>query len=71
MKYKYQISASISTTTLRKIYAVLDDEVIPFSANVRKIGKDARKGDKTHLITIDTNDCNHFESIISKCKNGL
>lgn len=71
MKYKYQISASISTTTLRKIYAVLDDEVIPFSANVRKIGKDARKGDKAHLITINTNNRDHFESIISKCKNGL
>lgn len=71
MKYKYQISASISTATLRKIYAVLEDEVIPFSANVRKIGKDARKGDKTHLITINTNNRDHFASIISKCKNGL
>lgn len=69
MKYKYQISASISTATLRKIYAVLDDEVIPFSANVRKIGKDARKGDKTHLITIDTNERDHFKSVIFKCED--
>ena len=53
MKYKYQISASISTTTLRKI------------------GKDARKGDKTHLITIDTNDRDHFASVIFKSKGEL
>lgn len=48
MKFKYKLSVSISAHTLRRLYAALEEEEKPFTANIRKIAKDARKGDKTH-----------------------
>lgn len=65
MKFDNKIAAFVFAETLHRLFAVLEDEAIPFSARVCKV-----RG-KTHLIIIDTNDCDHFASIISKCKNGL
>ena len=69
MKFKYKLSASISANTLRRLYAALEEEEKPFSATVRKIQKDARKGGKTHLITIENNDRDYFAVMLNNCKN--
>lgn len=69
MKFKYKLSASISANTLRRLYAALEEEEKPFSATVRKIQKDARKGGKTHLVTIENNDRDYFAVMLNNCKN--
>lgn len=69
MKFKYKLSASISANTLRRLYAALEEEEKPFSATVRKIQKDARKGGKTHLITIENNDRDYFAAMLNNCKD--
>ena len=69
MKFKYKLSASVSTETLRRLYAVLEDEQKPFTANIRKIAKDARKGGKTHLVTIENNDRDYFAAMLNNCKD--
>lgn len=68
MKFKYKLSASISASTLRRVYAALEDEQKPFAASI-KIAKDARKGDKTHLITIENNDRDYFAAMLNNCKD--
>ena len=68
MKFKYKLSASISADTLRRLYAALEEEEKPFTANIRKIAKDARKGDKTHLVTIENDDRDYFAALLAKCK---
>ena len=68
MKFKYKLSASISADTLRRIYAALEEEEKPFSATVQKIPKEARKGDKTHLVTIENDDRDYFAALLAKCK---
>ena len=69
MKFKYKLSASISASTLRRVYAALEDEQKPFTANIRKIAKDARKGDKRLLITIENNDRDYFAAVLNQCKD--
>ena len=72
MKFKYKLSASISASTLRRVYAALEDEQKPFAAStasIKKIAKDARKGDKTHLITIENNDRDYFAAMLNNCKD--
>lgn len=69
MKFKYKLSASISANTLRRLYAALEEEEKPFSATVRKIQKDARKGGKTHLVTIENNDRDYFAVMLNNCKD--
>lgn len=69
MKFKYKLSASISASTLRRVYAALEDEQKPFLASIKKIAKDARKGDKTHLITIENNDRDYFAAMLNNCKD--
>lgn len=69
MKFKYKLSASISANTLRRLYAALEEEEKPYSATVRKIQKDARKGDKTHLVTIENNDRDYFAAMLNNCKD--
>lgn len=69
MKFKYKLSASISADTLRRLYAALEDEQKPFTANIRKIAKDARKGGKTHLVTIENNDRDYFAALLNNCKD--
>ena len=68
MKFKYKLSASISADTLRRLYAALEAEEKPYSATVRKIQKDARKGGKTHLIIIENDDRDYFATMMAKCK---
>lgn len=69
MKFKYKLSASISANTLRRLYAALEEEEKPFSATVRKIQKDARKGGKTHLVTIENNDRDYFAAMLNISKD--
>lgn len=69
MKFKYKLSASISANTLRRLYSALEEEEKPFSATVRKIQKDARKGGKTHLVTIENNDRDYFAAMLNNCKD--
>ena len=69
MKFKYKLSASISANTLRRLYAALEEEEKPLTANIRKIAKDARKGDKTHLVTIENNDRDYFAAMLNNCKD--
>lgn len=69
MKFKYKLSASISADTLRRLYEALEAEEKPYSATVRKIQKDARKGGKTHLVTIENNDRDYFAAILNNCKD--
>lgn len=69
IKFKYKLSASISASTLRRVYAALEDEQKPFTANIRKIAKDARKGDKRLLITIENNDRDYFAAVLNNCKD--
>ena len=68
MKFKYKLSASISANTLRRLYAALEEEEKPFSATVRKIQKDARKGGKTHIVIIENNDRDYFAAMLNDCK---
>lgn len=69
MKFKYKLSASISADALRRLYEALEAEEKPYSATVRKIQKDARKGDKTHLVTIENNDRDYFAAMLNNCKD--
>lgn len=69
MKFKYKLSASISADTLRRLYEALEAEEKPYSATVCKIQKDARKGDKTHLVTIENNDRDYFAAMLNNCKD--
>ena len=69
MKFKYKLSASISADTLRRLYEALEAEEKPYSATVRKIQKDARKGGKTHLVTIENNDRDYFAAMLNNCKD--
>ena len=68
MKFKYKLSASISAGTLRRIYAALEEEEKPFTANVRNIAKCARKGGKTHMVIIENDDRDYFAALLAKCK---
>lgn len=69
MKFKYKLSASISADTLRRLYEALEAEEKPYSAIVRKIQKDARKGGKTHLVIIENNDRDYFAAMLNNCKD--
>lgn len=69
MKFKYKLSASISADTLRRLYEALEAEEKPYSATVRKIQKDARKGGKTHLVIIENNDRDYFAAMLNNCKD--
>lgn len=69
MKFKYKLSASISAHTLRRLYAALEDEQKPFVASIKRIAKDARKGDKRLLITIENNDRDYFAAVLNQCKD--
>ena len=68
MKFKYKLSASISADTLRRIYAALEEEEKPFTANIRNIAKGARKGGKTHMVIIENDDRDYFAALLAKCK---
>lgn len=70
-KYRYKLSASVPAAVLRRIYEALETEEKPFSATVQKIPKEARKGDKTHLVTIENDDRDYrdyFAALLAKCK---
>lgn len=69
IKFKYKLSASISASTLRRVYAALEDEQKPFAASIEIIAKDARKGDKRLLITIENNDRDYFAAMPNNCKD--
>lgn len=65
-KYRYKLS--VPAAVLRRIYEALEIEEKPFSATVQKIPKEARKGDKTHLVTIENDDRDYFAALLAKCK---
>ena len=67
-KYKYKLSASVPAAVLRRIYEALETEEKPFSATIQKIPKEARKGDKTYLVTIKNDDRDYFAALLAKCK---
>ena len=69
MKFKYKLSATICADTLRRLYEALEAEEKPYSATVRKIQKDARKGSKTHIVIIENNDRDYFAAILNNCKD--
>lgn len=68
-KYRYKLSASVPAAVLRRIYEALEIEEKPFSATVQKIPKEARKGDKTHLVTIENDDRDYFAAMLNNCKD--
>ena len=65
---KYRNKLSVPAAVLRRIYEALEIEEKPFSATVQKIPKEARKGDKTHLVTIENDDRDYFAALLAKCK---
>ena len=67
-KYRYKLSASVPAVVLRRIYEALGTEEKPFNATVQKISMEARKGDKTHLVTIENDDRDYFAALLAKCK---
>ena len=67
-KYRYKLSASVPAAVLRRIYEALETEEKPCNATVQKIPKEARKGDKTHLVTIENDDRDYFAALLAKCK---
>ena len=67
-KYRYKLSASVPAAVLRRIYEALVTEEKPFCATVQKIPKEARKGDITHLVTIENDDRDYFAALLDKCK---
>ena len=67
-KYRYKLSASVPAAVLRRIYEGLETGAKPFSVSVQKIPKEARKGDKTHLVTIENDDRDYFAALLAKCK---
>lgn len=67
-KYRYKLSASVPAAVLRHTYEALEIEEKPFSATVQKIQKEARKGDKTHPVTIENDDRDYFAALLAKCK---
>ena len=67
-KYRYKLSASVPAAVLRRIYEALETEEKPFSVTVQKIPKEARKGDKTHLVTIENDDRDYFAALLAKRK---
>ena len=67
-KYRYKLSASVPAAVLRRIYEALETEKKPFKETVQKIPKEARKGDKTHLVTIENDDRDYFAAMLAKCK---
>ena len=66
--YRYKLSASVPAAVLRRIYEALETEAKPLSVPVQKIPKEARKGDKTHLVTIENDDRDYFAAMLAKCK---
>lgn len=57
---KATVSARVAPAKLRQIYDILDDEQMPFEANVKNVGKGIREV----TITADAKDIDHFKSML-------
>lgn len=57
---KASVSAKVAPDRLRQIYAILDDEQIPFEASVRNVGRGCRE----ITIVADAKDIEHFKSML-------
>lgn len=57
---KASVSAKVTPDRLRQIYDILEDEQIPFEADVKKAGRGIRE------ITIvdDANNIDHFKNML-------
>ena len=59
-KKKASVSAKVTPDRLRQIYDILEDEKIPFEADVKKVGRGIRK----ITIVADANNIDHFINML-------
>lgn len=57
---KASVSAKVTPDRLRKIYDILEDEQIPFEADVKKAGRGIRE----ITIVADANNIDHFKNML-------
>lgn len=57
---KAKVSAKVAPEKLRQIYDILENEAIPYEANVKNVGKGIREV----TITADAEDIDHFKSML-------
>ena len=54
------MSAKVTPDRLRQIYDILEDEQIPFEADVKKVGRGIRE----ITIVADANNIDHFKNML-------
>ena len=57
---KASVSAKVTPDRLRQIYDILEDEQIPFEADVKKVGRGIRE----ITIVADANNIYHFKNML-------
>lgn len=57
---KASVSAKVTPNRLRQIYDILEDEQIPFEADVKKAGRGIRE----ITIAADANNIDHFKNML-------
>lgn len=57
---KASVSAKVTPDRLRQIYDILEDEKIPFEADVKKVSRGIRK----ITIVADANNIDHFINML-------
>ncbi len=58
---KAKVSAQVAPDKLRQIYEALEDEAVPFEANVKNVSKGIREV----TIVADASDIDHFKSVLA------
>ena len=59
-KKKASVSAKVTPSRLRQIYDILEDEQIPFEADVKKVDRGIRE----ITIVADANSIDHFKKML-------
>ena len=49
---------------LRKLYGALEDEATPYELHIRRLTPQGRSGAYTHLVTVLSNNQDHFVRLI-------
>lgn len=57
---KASVSAKVTPDRLRQIYDILEDEQIPFEADIKKVGREIRE----ITIVADANNIDHFKNML-------
>ena len=54
----------VTCASLRKLYDALEDEATPYELHIRRLTPQERSGTYTHLITVLSNNLDHFVRLI-------